>query len=536
MASLKINFRDMSRMFSPLVTAACLTFLLVTSAADVDADVDHEDFLGQIERNKLLMAAAGIAPKPLRTVPASLLEKREHRLESAAPVDMNELYLQTVRYALVGELGHTPAAEGQPYDATERSSGRNGCRHCLTLVGMAALHHHGMMALDLWQRGIPGDMMEAGTWHGGVSIYTAALALVYPHLASGRKIFLADTFYGIPTSSSAASQTYWNSLDQLNVGGRKTVEANFRRFGLYSSQVDFIEGAFAFSLPKFRESYLAQGRRLAMLRLDVDMYESYVDALYNLYDLVSPGGYVVCDDCRCEAEADRAILAFMHHHSLSTDVHTVPGSSCGIFWRKEGEVVLDRMMYADWNPQRLEASTQSACNIQAGRSIMCMTERFMLHKMEHRYAKSHEDLELVCSKADNLVLLWEVPLPEEVWEFSDVQLTSLENAGEALRPSPLSHCARIVVADFGLGTDLRSQEDVGVEWTSEKGAYMALSVACGPHTETARFWLKSLFGAFRRETSGIVRDAHLASTEQPLRSFLADVAACHTWAEPGQGR
>jgi len=49
------------------------------------------------------------------------------------------------------------------------------------------------------------------------------------------------------------------------------------------------------SLPPLREELLRRGERLAILRMDGDMYDSTADILYNLYELVEVGGFVVID-------------------------------------------------------------------------------------------------------------------------------------------------------------------------------------------------------------------------------------------------
>ena len=47
------------------------------------------------------------------------------------------------------------------------------------------------------------------------------------------------------------------------------------------------QGFFADSLPRAR----AEIGAIAVLRIDGDMYESYMDILYNLYEFVPVGGY-----------------------------------------------------------------------------------------------------------------------------------------------------------------------------------------------------------------------------------------------------
>merc|ERR1712224_1140516 len=44
---------------------------------------------------------------------------------------------------------------------------------------------------------------------------------------------------------------------------------------------------------------------IAVLHLDGDLYGSYLDPLFHLYDLVAEGGVVICDDCGHIAEANR---------------------------------------------------------------------------------------------------------------------------------------------------------------------------------------------------------------------------------------
>jgi O-methyltransferase len=68
------------------------------------------------------------------------------------------------------------------------------------------------------------------------------------------------------------------------------VKANFDRYGLLDDQVRFLKGWFRDTLP------VAPIERLAVLRLDGDMYESPMDTLVNLYPKLSEGGYVIVDD------------------------------------------------------------------------------------------------------------------------------------------------------------------------------------------------------------------------------------------------
>lgn len=68
------------------------------------------------------------------------------------------------------------------------------------------------------------------------------------------------------------------------------VKAVFEQYGRRDERVKFLEGWFRDTLPT------APVERLAVLRLDGDLYESTMDGLANLYLKVSPGGFVIVDD------------------------------------------------------------------------------------------------------------------------------------------------------------------------------------------------------------------------------------------------
>src|SRR5437660_5508725 len=85
---------------------------------------------------------------------------------------------------------------------------------------------------------------------------------------------------------------------------RERVQDNFRRYGLLDQQVRFREGWFRDTLPR------APIERLAVLRLDGDLYESTIQALEGLYDRLSAGGYVIVDDYGNMASCRQAVHDF----------------------------------------------------------------------------------------------------------------------------------------------------------------------------------------------------------------------------------
>jgi len=88
--------------------------------------------------------------------------------------------------------------------------------------------------------------------------------------------------------------------------------------------VKFIKGWFKDTLSS------APIERLALLRLDGDMYESTWDALVALYDKVSVGGYVVVDDYHVVEGSRRAIHDFLNSKGLRPEISEIDG--VGVYW------------------------------------------------------------------------------------------------------------------------------------------------------------------------------------------------------------
>ncbi len=103
------------------------------------------------------------------------------------------------------------------------------------------------------------------------------------------------------------------------------VQSNFRAYDLLDDQVVFLKGWFKDTLPT------APIEKLAILRLDGDMYESTMDGLNNLYDKLSPGGFCIVDDYGLPG-CKLAIDDYRKEHGI-TDV-MIQVDWTGWYWRK----------------------------------------------------------------------------------------------------------------------------------------------------------------------------------------------------------
>jgi len=167
------------------------------------------------------------------------------------------------------------------------------------------------VALDLIRaENIPGDMIECGVWRGGGCIFMAGYLLA--HNMSGRRVFVADSFEGLPVPTHPSDGELDLSkarFPELAVS-LDAVQGNFSVYGLEQPNVVFLKGWFKDTLPT------APVERIALLRLDGDLYESTMDILLALYDRVVPGGVVIVDDYNYIAACKQAVADFFEMRNL----------------------------------------------------------------------------------------------------------------------------------------------------------------------------------------------------------------------------
>ena len=184
----------------------------------------------------------------------------------------------------------------------------------VSMVPLSRMDNLQACILDVVKDGVPGDFIETGVWRGGATIFMRA-ALKALNITD-RLVWAADSFEGLPEPDaekypleakafkSAAIMKHYNNL----AVGLDEVKRNFAAYGMLDDNVRFLKGWFKDTLPS------APIGKLAIMRLDGDYYESTRDALVNLYDKLSVGGFVIIDDygedswtyCRHAVEEFRA--------------------------------------------------------------------------------------------------------------------------------------------------------------------------------------------------------------------------------------
>jgi O-methyltransferase len=207
---------------------------------------------------------------------------------------------------------------------------RNLTEHVHTMIGRKRLDHLHRCLDAVLRDSIPGDLIETGVWRGGATIFMRAHLLA--HGVADRLVWVADSFEGVPPPSCAEDEGTDLSAARVPILAvdLERVRELFGRYGLLDAQVRFLPGWFRDTLPS------APIERLALLRLDGDLYESTMDALTALYDKVSPGGFVVIDDYGAVPSCRRAVEEFRAERGIGEPLEAI--DSDGVAWRKPSDV------------------------------------------------------------------------------------------------------------------------------------------------------------------------------------------------------
>ncbi|WP_261555570.1 TylF/MycF family methyltransferase [Frankia tisae] len=224
------------------------------------------------------------------------------------------------------------AAERQGVEIVKRTSpdargdGRDWPRLAHTMTGERRMRNLQECAEQVIRDRVPGDLIETGVWRGGACILMRGVLAAYG--VSDRTVWVADSFAGLPVpdpryAADAGDRHHEHSALAVSVN---QVQENFRRYGLLDDQVRFLPGWFRDTLPG------APIERLAVLRLDGDMYESTIDALGALYPKLSPGGYCIIDDYGAVPGCRAAVDDYRTAHGVSEPINPVDWT--GVYWRR----------------------------------------------------------------------------------------------------------------------------------------------------------------------------------------------------------
>jgi O-methyltransferase len=218
----------------------------------------------------------------------------------------------------------------KPFDPELRANGRDWPARADSMIGLKRMANIQHCVETVIHDDVPGDLIETGVWRGGATIFMRGVLKSYDD--TSRKVWVADSFQGLPPPDPkrypADAGDTLHTMKGLAVGVEQ-VKHNFERYGLLDDQVKFLVGWFKDTLAT------APLDKLAVIRLDGDMYESTVDAIEPLYPKLQPGGFCIVDDYGSHAsQAGRAVDEYRKKHGITDEIIDIDGF--GAFWRKSG--------------------------------------------------------------------------------------------------------------------------------------------------------------------------------------------------------
>jgi hypothetical protein len=211
--------------------------------------------------------------------------------------------------------------------ADERTDGKVWPGYADTMIGLRRLDNLQLCIETVIKDQVEGDLIETGVWRGGACILMRAVLAAYG--IEDRRVFVADSFEGLPEPDSEKWPADRDSMFHINpylAVSQAEVESNFRKYGLLDDKVMFLVGWFEDTLPS------APIDKLAVLRLDGDMYGSTMDALSSLYPKLSQGGFCIIDDYALSG-CRRAVDDYRAQHQIQSEIQEVDWT--GRYWRKE---------------------------------------------------------------------------------------------------------------------------------------------------------------------------------------------------------
>ena len=245
-------------------------------------------------------------------------------------LDTKQLYLDIMKKILINtiyeDFSTFPDKNKNKYNKEIREEGKDWPAVAHTMVGLKRLDNIQYCVENVLKNKIPGDLVETGVWRGGSTIFMRAILKAYN--INDRNVWVVDSFQGLPKSDEknypADKGMDWSKIKELSVS-LETVKSNFLKYDLLDDQVKFLKGWFKDTLPS------APIEKIAVLRLDGDMYESTMDSLNNLYAKVLKGGFVIVDDW-CVPACVKAVNDFRRLHNITDPIIKVDFT--GVYWQK----------------------------------------------------------------------------------------------------------------------------------------------------------------------------------------------------------
>jgi O-methyltransferase len=143
---------------------------------------------------------------------------------------------------------------------------------------------------DIVQSNVPGDIVEAGVWRGGMAIWMNYL--LHQYHSEKTNIWLFDSFDEFPEPTYEADK-YVHPVTKIlyeTPVSSDDVTRNFEKFNLLTPNLLVVKGKYENSVPNVDIS------KISILHLDCDYYDPTLLMLDKYYTKISQGGYIIINN------------------------------------------------------------------------------------------------------------------------------------------------------------------------------------------------------------------------------------------------
>lgn len=134
-------------------------------------------------------------------------------------------------------------------------------------------------------RHLPGAIVECGVWRGRSLFFLSVLG-------EGRPIWGFDSFEGFPNPDGGKHDNPEAARKYHFKNTSPEMVAEFIKMSNGPAGIRLIQGYFEDTLPKYKHEI----GQVALIHLDVDIYDSYMTCFNNLYDQLIKGGIILFDE------------------------------------------------------------------------------------------------------------------------------------------------------------------------------------------------------------------------------------------------
>lgn len=197
----------------------------------------------------------------------------------------------------MGLLGESMISK---YDETKAFDYENGFYLTSGISRMSNILSH----YELYKRivELPGDIVELGVYKGGSLFQFAAFREILEN-EKARKLIGFDVFDEFPAAHNAGDKVFrekWITETRGDFLTKDEIQRSlsYRNIG----NTELIQGNIEETIPVYLEEHPYM--KIALLHIDVDIYEPTVTGLTYLYDRVVRGGIIVLDDYGVAGETE----------------------------------------------------------------------------------------------------------------------------------------------------------------------------------------------------------------------------------------